>query len=326
MRSEWREVLRDGFRDRAEGSLASWDRRRGFPWLHAEFRRRTGRELQLKSPATIDDKIQWRKLNVRDPLYPAMCDKLRMRELVRDRLGADEARDLFPRLLGDSDRPTADWLKGFGDGIAIKANHGSGWNVFVQKGETPDWEHLARTARHWMRRRYALKKQEWAYWSIPRRILVEELLCGADGEFPMDFKFEVFDGKVRCIQVERNHGDRRLARFLPDWTLLPIPANPYGSLSAMPPPAELPRMMAAAERIAAGMDYLRVDFLKGNDRLVLNELTLYRVSGFSNPSPPEMTDWLGALWRNPAWMDRSIEADRWLASILAQKGEVGHDG
>lgn len=325
MKGEWREFLRDNFRDLAEGALASRDRRRGLPWLQKEFLRRTTRELHLQDPVTMDEKIQWRKVNVRDPLFPAMCDKLRMRDLVRDRLGNDEASELLPRLLGHSDRPTADWLAGFGDGIAIKANHGSGWNAFVQKGETPDWEQLARTARRWMRRRYGLQKQEWAYWSIPRRVLIEDLLCGPDGTFPLDFKFEVFDGKVRCIQVECNNGEISVSRFLPDWTNLPIPENPYRSRADMAPPAELPRMMAVAERMAAGMDYLRVDFLKSQDHLVLNELTLYRVSGFSKPSPPEMSDWLGALWRNPAWPDRSDEADRWLASILAHKDKPAHD-
>jgi len=321
MTAEWRAVLRDKFRELAEGFIASRDRRRGLPWLHAEFQRRTGRELHLRNPVTMDEKIQWRKVNVRNPLYPVMSDKLRMRDQVRKRLGADETRDLFPRLLGESAHPTADWLAGFGDSIAIKANHGSGWNAFVQKGETPDWEELARLTRHWMRRSYGLQKQEWAYWSIPRRILVEELLCGPDGTFPLDFKFEVFDGKVRCIQVERNTGGIMLARFLPDWTPLPIPDNPHESLDGLPRPADLPRMLALAERIAAGMDYLRVDFLRSADRLVLNELTVYRVSGFGKPSPPEMSDWLGSLWRNPAWPDHSGEADRWLAQILACDAE-----
>ncbi|MBC7137642.1 MAG: hypothetical protein H5U17_02665 [Defluviimonas sp.] len=317
MTDEWREALRDRFRDVVDGLRASRDRRRGLPWLRAEFLRRTGRELNLQDPATIDEKVQWRKLNVRDPLYPILSDKLRMRDFVRERLGIGANDDLFSRLLGDTARPTAPWLARLGDGIAIKANHASGWNAFVQKGEDPDWEQIARKARHWMRRRYGLRKQEWAYWSIPRRVLVEELLCGADGAFPLDFKFETFDGKVRCIQIERTNGGRMLGRFLPDWTCLPIPANPRISLAEMPCPAELPRMIGIAERIAAGMDYLRVDFLRAADRLVLNELTLYRVSGFSKPSPPQMSDWLGACWRNPAWPDRSGEADRWLGGILA---------
>jgi len=295
---EWLSVLRDAVTRGKNRVLSGVDRLRGYPWLRREFARRVGHPPQLDPPRTLNEKVTWRKLHVRDPLYAVISDKVALRGHLAAVLGAGRAAPLLTDLLGVSDRPTAEWLSGFGTDIAIKANHASGWNLFVREGETPDWETLARIARHWLRRRYGVRKQEWAYSQMRPRILVERLLTFPDGRLADDLKFWVFGGICRVQQIEHDRfGTPAQGIYDRDWKQFPLRLRADAGVAApVPPPARLEELRALAEEIAAGHDYLRVDFLMTESRFALNELTIYRGSGMNRFVPDHYDREFGDLW------------------------------
>ena len=51
--------------------------------VRASYRRKFGTEPDLVCPATLNEKIQWRKLYDRDPMYTRCADKYRVREYYR---------------------------------------------------------------------------------------------------------------------------------------------------------------------------------------------------------------------------------------------------
>lgn len=287
--------------------FAALDRALGFPYLRYRFRRRLGYPLDLKSPRSFNEKIQWRKVYDRNPVYPLIADKIRMQGFVADLLGPERCAGLFPRLLGETAWPTAEWLAGFGSGIAIKANHGSGWNIIVRPGEQPDWHALAGQAQRWLRRRHGVTKQEWAYWQIPPRIMVEELLLTAEGRLADDLKFQVFDGVTGyCHAACNRFEDLEEMYFTRDWQPMDLRMRGKGALPPLPRPPGFERMREIAEDIGRGFDYIRVDFLIADDRFALNELTLYRASGFDRFNPESYDHKFGVLWHLPELNDDGL--------------------
>jgi TupA-like ATPgrasp len=297
---------RDWLAEQRACALAQCDALLGYPALKRRYRDNAGFPLNLDAPFTVGDKINWRKIHDRDPSFPVLADKVRVRDHVAAELGRQAAAELFPKLHLVTDRAEdIDFDRLPGD-LAIKANHASGWIIILRDGEPVDHDWVRRVCRHWLRRTYAPQKHEWAYRSIPRRILVEELLLGPDGKLPEDIKFHMYDGVCRRCTVETGRdGEKLLAcHYTPEWQLYDRAnetAARDGKLAPeRPRPVRLDAMRAVAERLSAGLDYLRVDFLDLGERFTMTELTLYPASGAGGTLYERDVE-VGKHWRNPRW-------------------------
>ncbi len=290
-------ALRRGFRMRRRQVLRWIDPWRGYPELHALFLRRMGYPLNLTTPRTFNEKMQVRKLYDRNPLYPVVTDKLRMRAYVEEVLGPDRAQTILPDLLGATARPDAAWVTGFGTSVAFKANHGCGFNLFVRGGDPVDARAIARTCRGWLKRDYGRQMYEWGYSPIPRRIMAERLLITPDGRLADDLKFTMFGDHCAMIGVEHDRfGDHRQAVFDVNWQPMPIKCEHSVLEQAIPRPKALDDMLDIARTLGRGFDNVRVDFLYAGDEYRLNELTLYCSSGLIPYDPPSADRMLGDLW------------------------------
>jgi hypothetical protein len=287
-------------RDRFRAVQAEIDRRRGAPYLKKLFRERLGHELDLEAPRTFSEKIQWRKLFDRRPDYPVISDKLRLRAWVADRLGRD-CTDLFVPLRGATDDPEAIDFATLPPGLALKANHGSGWNILLPDGPGRDRDRIVRTCREWLVQGFNRRKHEWAYWSIPPRIVVEDLVKTADGGAPNDVKLFMFDGVCRIVQFDRGRGSPRHARvyMTPDWTDHGFLVGKVAKRDVPPRPACLDEILRLAETLATGFDFIRVDFLTTEERYYVNEMTVYSGGGLKPFDPPEADARIGAMWHLP---------------------------
>lgn len=275
-----------------------WERLRGFPNLHRLFRAHHGCDLNLRAPKTFNEKLQYRKVFDRNPLYPIVSDKLRVRRYVARVLGDEHAKAILPRLLGVSRWPSRRWIARLGDDVAIKANNASARNIFLRAGQTHDVAAITKTCRRWMRQDYGRRLQEWAYWPIPKRVIAEELLIGPDGRLADDIKFFMFDGLCAMIDVEWDRfGDHAQVFLDSDWTRLPVQMKQKRWIDAPPRPAGLAGMQEVAGRLSAGFDHMRVDFLYTGARFALNEMTVYSGSGLNSFRPEEWDRRLGDLWQ-----------------------------
>ena len=59
------------------------------PYLKMQYRLLVGRKLNLKSPVTFSEKLQWLKLHNRKSEYTLMVDKVKVKEYVAEKLGQD---------------------------------------------------------------------------------------------------------------------------------------------------------------------------------------------------------------------------------------------
>lgn len=243
---------------------------------------RHGRWPSLASPRRFTEWVQWRKLHDRDPDLARLTDKLHSKRLAAGVLG--EAM-VIPTLWQGIELPRdPPWPMPF----IVKANHGC--NQFAVVRDLADYARARRAAPGWLRSAYGGWLDEWHYRAAHRSLLIEPYLGGADA-LPLDYKIYVFGGRPVIVQLHEGRGHaHRWSQYDLDWRPLSTGA------SVTPPPASLDAMIAAAKRLGAGIDFVRIDFYEIGGKPLFGEYCLYPGSGLDPFDPVGLDEWLGALW------------------------------
>ena len=254
------------------------------------------RPLHLFRPRRFTEKMQWRKLFDLDPIYAAFSDKVATREYVAQRVGSDA---VVPMLWLGND-PAALPLETLRAPYIIKCSHGSGWNIVVRDNDPMDYGTTRVQLGRWLASDYGYEKIEPGYSAVPRRLFVEPLLTH-QGDFPIEYKFFMFNGVARLVLLRANYGDRgderTQAYYDMQWRLLPLRAlDAPCSTTPVPRPPEFDTMRVMAERLTEDRDHIRVDFLIGDGRVYVGELTSYHESGMTRFDPDKMDFVLGEWW------------------------------
>ena len=245
---------------------------------------RHGRLPDLDAPRTFTELVQARKLAGHDRWMVGMADKVVAKTHVAERLGTDW---LIPTLWQGTALPeVAPWPTPF----VVKARHGCRQNAFVLDARA-DWQAIRAEAARWTTRDYGWWLDEGLYRDIPRGLLVEPFV-GTPPVLPVDYKFYAFGGRVEAVQVHHGRGgDHR-------WSLLDRERCRLsaGQGSDPAPPRSLAAMIDAAETLAEGRDFLRVDLYEIDGRPLFGEMTFYPGSGLDRFDPVELDARLGAHW------------------------------
>jgi hypothetical protein len=291
---------------------------RPVPWRERSRLVRWWRLWRTRRPRTFTEKVRYKMLRDHRPLLVTFSDKAAVRDHVAARLG----EQVLPRLHLVTDDPTDLLGAVLPPAYVLKPTHGSGVAVIVSDAAEPGatlpearygWvyrhvrpehapvEDLVVLAQGWLTLLYGQgPNREWAYGHVPRRVMVEEFLVGADGGVPDDYKLFVFHGTCRYVQVDRGRFERRTQDFFtPDWEHLPLSGGHPWAEPALPRPARLDEMIAMAERLGRDTDFVRVDLYDLPDRVVFGELSSFPAGGDS-PFEPESFDLeFGSHWTPP---------------------------
>ena len=246
------------------------------------YRWRHGRWPRLAQPMLFTEWVQWRKLNDRDRGLARLTDKLQSKRLAAAILGQTMVvptlwhGDLLPA------EPPAPLP------LMVKANHGCGQFIVVRSLD--DWRRARILAPGWLKSAYGIWLDEWHYGAAERTLLVEPYI-GQGDVLPIDYKIYVFGGRAELVQVhEARAGSHRWAQYDRDWKQV----SRQGSAIARP--ASLPDILAAAERLAVGREFLRVDFYDVGGRAMFGEFCLFPGSGLDRFDPPILDAQLGSKW------------------------------
>ncbi|MCK0159323.1 ATP-grasp fold amidoligase family protein [Allomuricauda sp. F6463D] len=276
-------------------SIYSWVDTRLVPkTIHVkrQYKRTFGVALNLGDPKSLNEKIQWLKLNEKDPQRTLCSDKFKVRAYVEDKIG----KEYLVPLVFDSKNITDLKPKNFPNiPVIIKTNHDSSGGIIVKDKNNADWEEIRKHFKKKLRQNYYYRSKEWQYKHIEKRLIVEQLLVGDAGELPFDYKVHCFDGKPEVIQVDidrfTNH-KRNL--YLPNWDLAPFTWSVWekGKIlwdtgRPIEKPKKLKLMLKLAENLASNFNYVRVDFYICNDKIYFGELTFYHGGGFEKIIPKE---------------------------------------
>ena len=262
---------------------------------HALFLLYHHRPGNFRHPKTFSEKMNWRILNDRREILSWTCDKLETKRHA-DATGLATPRTLWAgtdlRELENIDLPDL-WV--------LKPNHRSG-AIHFGAGQVADASELPPAREDWLTDAQSVDKGEWAYSRARPCLLVEQRL---DREPPPDLKVFVFGGRAEVIQLDTDRFKSHARRFYSrNWQPMQfVDRFSVAPVTAAPP--RLAEMIQAAERVAAGFDFLRVDLYLFDDRIYLGEVTPYVGGGLERFFPRSADRMLGDLWDLPDVSDQS---------------------
>ena len=253
-----------------------------------KFHRKTGYKLNLDNPQSFNEKICWRKFYDKNPLYTRIADKYEVRNVLIEMLGENDAKQILIPLLYVTEEPETIPFDDLPEEYVIKANHGSGTNIIVEKSTDINREAIIQTCKYWLKLPHGYEKHEWAYIDIPRKIIIEELIRDEQGNLPNDYKFHMFDGKCEFIQVNQglfyDTKQRTVSLVTPNWEKIDV-FYQYKSADLIEVPSHHKELNKLAEKLSEIFDYIRVDLYQIKDKTYFGEFTLYPFSGKGNFKP-----------------------------------------
>ncbi len=238
-------------------------------------------EMSLALPRTVNEKYAWRKLFDRDPRYRVIMDKIEAKAWVSERV-PDLA---IPQLHWSGDDPNAIPEELLGGDRVLKPAHACAHILFLGKENLPP-ERLRETAASFLAYRHGLDHDEWGYFNLPSRLLIEEDL---NPHGPLeDLKVYVYGGHaVRLVRMRDRWGDIAAQLYEADETgrlvLRPdLPASAAPRQFDAPRPATFDRAVDCALRLARGFDHMRVDLVSNGETLWFGEMTTYSMCGYAS--------------------------------------------
>lgn len=254
-------------------------------------------KLNIEDPKTLNEKIQWLKLNEKKDFHTVCADKLTSRKYWVEKTGIEDY--LVPLLYQTYDWKdiTADILPD--EPFVIKCSSGSDCYKIVHDKKNVDIRSLRNDCRRWLSMDYYLISQEWQYKNAKPAIIIEKLLLDENGKIPNDYKFHCMNGELVFVYcaVDREGANYRSV-YSPNWEMMDIEwvsSNSHkGAIGAkIPKPHNYDEMVRIALTIAKDFKYVRVDFYEVENRLYYGEITLHHGSGYDVFVPEEWDAKLG---------------------------------
>lgn len=268
-----------------------FDRLGDVSYISERFLKTHGYPLDLQNPQTLNEKLQWLKLNDRRDLYTLHADKFGVRSYIENTFGKEYLVPLV-FVTDQIDEINADNLPDFP--VIVKATHDSGSFKIIREKKNIDWQKLRVDCKWWMSHNYYFADREWQYQSIKPQIIVEKLLATKEGFIPNDYKVNCFNGKVEFIYVSVDReGENKRNIYDSDWKpILFTWGAKYKDHSSMrgkeiEPPSTLKKMIEISEIVAKNYAYVRVDFYDVDGHLYVGEITHCHGGGFDVIRPIE---------------------------------------
>ena len=247
----------------------------------------------ISEPQTFNEKLLHRKLHTDDPLFSVVSDKWEARRYVEECLGPGILNEVYHHTSDAQTIPFDDLPERY----VVKANHGCGWNIFVENNGAADREQIRSECERWLNRTYGGRKREYWYEDIEPTILVERYIESDRSSVPRDYKFFVFDGRVEYIEVDFDRFSDHTRRFFDrEWSpqefRLEFPLGPIAD-----PPPDLEEMIHVAETLGEPFDAIRVDLYNPRPgSVVFGEITVAHGAGGEKFIPDEVDHEFGAYW------------------------------
>lgn len=268
-------------------------------YLKAMFKLQMGYPLNLKSPKTFSEKLQWLKLYDRKPEYTTMVDKYAVKNYVAKKIGEQY---IIPTL-GVWDSAKDIDFDALPQQFVLKCTHDSGTVVICRDKDKLDKQATIKQLNKWLKRNYYRKWREWPYKNVPPRIIAEKYMednsqkPDVKKDLP-DYKFFCFNGEPKYCQVITGRNDKMCIDFFDkDWYHQPFhePQNyPFADIEPQKP-NNYEQMWNAARELAKDKDFSRIDFYQIQDNVYFGEITFYPTSGFGGFSPENYDEILGKM-------------------------------
>lgn len=266
-------------------------------FLKLKYRARFLKKLDLTTPKTYNEKLQWLKLYDRKPEYTTMVDKYAMKEWVASRIGPGYTITNY----GVWDTPEEIDFDSLPDKFVLKGTHDSGSFIICKdKSKFDSVSAIAKLNKSMLRDQFIFNR-EWPYKNVPHRVLAEEYIVDESGYELKDYKFFCFDGKpyMMFIASGRTKGETTFDYYDMDFNHLDITQSHPNAKHGYEKPEAFEKMKELASKLSAGIPQLRVDFYYVNGKILVGELTFFHYGGFVPFHPDKWDTILGELIELP---------------------------
>lgn len=259
------------------------------------YKKSMGRIPDLKSPKTLNEKMQYLKLFVyrHNPLISQCTDKYAVREYVKEKNCGEILNDLFYVYDSVDD---IEWDK-LPHEFVIKCNHGSGGNIICHDKSKLDVEKAKRQLKKWMKDDYGLERVEFSYEGIERKIIVEKFIETEDSLPPRDYKIFCSWGEPKLLFVasDRYEGKTKFDYYTPSWEWIDV-KNGHPNAGPMQRPNQLDEMLEYARKLSQDFPLVRVDLYNEFGKIIFGELTFLHFGGVTPFDPYDYDEKFGALF------------------------------
>lgn len=255
-------------------------------FLKKAFLINMGYELDLENPKSYNEKLQWLKLNDRNPKYTMMVDKYEVKKYVSKLIGEEY---IIPTLgvWENFDDINFDQLP---SKFVLKCTHDSGGLVICKDKSNFDKKYAKKIITKSLKRNYYWSGREWPYKDVKPRIIAEEYIEDSSTGELNDYKFFSFSGKVKALFIATDRfspEETKFDFFDSEFNHLPF-TNGHPNASVAPPKPKLfEEMKTIAERLSVGIPQVRVDLYEVDGRIYFGELTFSHWSGLVKFDPYE---------------------------------------
>lgn len=253
------------------------------------------RKLDFGNPKTFNEKLHWLKVFNHKPEYTMMVDKYEVKKYVADKIGQQYVIPTYGvwDCFDDID------FESLPNQFVLKCTHDSGGVVICKDKSKLDRKKAKEKLELSLKRNYYYIEREWPYKNVKPRIIAEAYMAENSGEDLKDYKLMCFSGKVKCSFTCSNrdeNGNLNVNFYDKNWLPMPFerhyPRNPLETEK----PDKYEEMVSAAEILAEGIPFVRIDFYQINGRVYFGEITFFPGAGLEEFTPDKwdyiLGDWI----------------------------------
>lgn len=251
-------------------------------YLKVDFFLQKHKCLNLSSPKTYNEKLQWLKINDRRPEYTKMVDKATAKEFASEIMGEEFIVPTYG--VWDSfDDIDFDKLP---NQFVLKCTHNSGGTVICRDKSTFDKSAAERVLNRCLRKNIYWPTREYPYKEVKPRIIGEQFMD--DGRAKVsgltDYKFFCFNGIPKFLYVSQgfyDHSITQVSFFDLDGNRLSVKRSDYKELINFERPKSFEKMKHLVADVAKKIDapFIRVDLYEVHGKIYFSEFTFFPCSG-----------------------------------------------
>lgn len=267
------------------------------------FRLKQRHKLDLQTPKTYNEKINWLKLYYRNDLMPICADKYTVRKYVENCGYADILNDLLWEGFDAKDIPFNDLPEQF----VIKVTHGSGQNIICKDKKKLDIDKTKLKLNRWLEEKYIPSYGEWFYGKVKPRIIIEKMLKDESNEPPEDYKMFCFnnykynDGVAfTAVDIDR-YGNHKRNIYNQDWEIVEDVNLVWEADFSVKhkKPVQYDRMIEIANNLSAPFPHARIDLYVIREKIYFGEITFTDNAGFGKITPNQFHKKMGSWIKLP---------------------------
>lgn len=268
------------------------------PYRRKKYKKLFGRDLKINNPITLNEKINFRMIFQKNPLFTYMADKLAVRSYVSKAIGGQY---LVP-LLGVFEKLEYKSFDLLPESFVMKCNHDSGSTIICHDKSKMNKANIIRHFNRKLKENPYYKNREWQYKNITPKILAEEKIDVYNGKnkstTPEMFRFHCFHGAPYIVEVDFTDetGEEFVNVYDVNWELQPFTISFKNTSYPIEKPMLFEKMINLSEILSTDFDYCRIDLMLAEDRIYFSEITFTPESGQLKISPLEWDAHLGKKW------------------------------